>query len=243
MADKYSGVWINETSSSGEIYQAFIPAKLEASISKAAGKSEWIKVYTNIDQKIKKHCRSNSDNASTAAAAAVSGGNRNGNNPHIALTLSGLVKLNSEIFGLTKSGFRSGPAWVGGISPRHAWYVAPPANRIKGLVRDALFFANDATCPASMVGIVLLLQLLLIHPFVDGNGRTARAIFQRWIHKQLGDSQCVAPWLELLWQFKGMHIHRCSLALRDSGSWNEWFHFCSSTFESLSLEATPRSAY
>ena len=66
-------------------------------------------------------------------------------------------------------------------------FVPPKAKEIKGRL-DALFeFANDSEHPfihPVIKGIILHFWLAYIHPFVDGNGRVARALFYWYLMKK-----------------------------------------------------------
>lgn len=61
------------------------------------------------------------------------------------------------------------------------WFVPPPANELDQRLKQLLLFANDES-QAPFVhplvrAIVLHFWLAYLHPFVDGNGRMARALF------------------------------------------------------------------
>ncbi|MEZ5251194.1 MAG: Fic family protein [Ilumatobacteraceae bacterium] len=52
----------------------------------------------------------------------------------------------------------------------------PPATAVEALMAEAVDTANDADRPAIVRAAWLTFTALSIHPFVDGNGRTARAL-------------------------------------------------------------------
>ena len=56
-------------------------------------------------------------------------------------------------------------------------YVPPPGSDIADLMAGAIHVANDAPAPAIARAGWLCATTLAIHPFVDGNGRTARLLF------------------------------------------------------------------
>lgn len=62
-------------------------------------------------------------------------------------------------------------------------YEAGPAEEVETEVEALLKWANDsrAIVPAVIVAGVLHYQLVTIHPFADGNGRTARALTTLWL--------------------------------------------------------------
>lgn len=93
-----------------------------------------------------------------------------------ALSVPNMVAMNHCLAG-NGGGVRAGPMWVGAPNPGDAWYVAPPANLVPSLLLDLVRFCIDERVPLTLRASVGFNQLLLIHPFRDGNGRTARALF------------------------------------------------------------------
>jgi Fic family protein len=75
--------------------------------------------------------------------------------------------------------------WIGGTSynPFGAAFVPPPPEEVRRLLLDLCAFCNDDSLPAVAQAAIAHAQFETIHPFVDGNGRTGRAlvhmIFQR----------------------------------------------------------------
>ena len=68
--------------------------------------------------------------------------------------------------------------WVGGSDyhPCSAAFVPPPHELVDGLLSDLSVFCNDDSLPAIAQAAIAHAQLETIHPFVDGNGRTGRAL-------------------------------------------------------------------
>ena len=68
--------------------------------------------------------------------------------------------------------------WIGGSSynPCSAAYVPPPHEMVRELLEDLARFCNDDSLPAVAQAAVAHAQFETIHPFVDGNGRTGRAL-------------------------------------------------------------------
>ena len=56
-------------------------------------------------------------------------------------------------------------------------FAHPPATMVEELVEAALHMANHADAPACARAAWLTFTMLAIHPFVDGNGRTSRALY------------------------------------------------------------------
>lgn len=68
--------------------------------------------------------------------------------------------------------------WIGGsaYNPCSAAYVPPPPVLVGALVDDLCAFCNRDDLPAVAQAAIAHAQFETIHPFVDGNGRTGRAL-------------------------------------------------------------------
>lgn len=68
--------------------------------------------------------------------------------------------------------------WIGGsdYNPCSAAYVPPPPEEVPRLLADLAAFCNDDGLPAVVQAAIAHAQFETIHPFVDGNGRTGRAL-------------------------------------------------------------------
>ena len=68
--------------------------------------------------------------------------------------------------------------WIGGSSfnPCSAVFVPAPHERVRELMEDLCAFCNHDTLPAVVQAAIAHAQFETIHPFVDGNGRTGRAL-------------------------------------------------------------------
>lgn len=68
--------------------------------------------------------------------------------------------------------------WIGGSSynPCSAAFVPPPHDRVQALLEDLCRFCNDDSLPAVAQAALAHAQFETIHPFIDGNGRTGRAL-------------------------------------------------------------------
>ncbi len=70
--------------------------------------------------------------------------------------------------------------WIGGSSfnPCTAVFVPAPPEHIRALLEDLCAFVADDDLPAVAQAAIAHAQFETIHPFVDGNGRTGRALIQ-----------------------------------------------------------------
>lgn len=68
--------------------------------------------------------------------------------------------------------------WIGGsaYNPCSASFVPPPPEYVPDLLEDLCSFCNDDSLPALAQAAIAHAQFETIHPFVDGNGRTGRAL-------------------------------------------------------------------
>jgi Fic family protein len=68
--------------------------------------------------------------------------------------------------------------WIGGSSynPCSAAYVPPPPEDVADLLRDLMHYAGGDDHSALVQAAIAHAQFETIHPFVDGNGRTGRAL-------------------------------------------------------------------
>ncbi|MEO6990912.1 MAG: Fic family protein [Candidatus Baltobacteraceae bacterium] len=73
---------------------------------------------------------------------------------------------------------RSEQNWIGGTSfnPFSAAFVPPPPEDVPTLLDDLCAFCNEDSLPAVAQAAIAHAQFETIHPFVDGNGRTGRAL-------------------------------------------------------------------
>ncbi len=73
---------------------------------------------------------------------------------------------------------REAQNWIGGSDyhPCEAAFVPPPPELVGELVEDLVAFCNDDSLPAVAQAAIAHAQFETIHPFVDGNGRTGRAL-------------------------------------------------------------------
>jgi len=74
--------------------------------------------------------------------------------------------------------FREEQNWIGGsdYNPCSAAFVPPPHEDVPELVSDLCAFCNTDDLPAVAQAAIAHAQFETIHPFVDGNGRTGRAL-------------------------------------------------------------------
>lgn len=73
---------------------------------------------------------------------------------------------------------RQAQNWMGGsdYNPCGAAFVPPPPEFVDGLMIDLIAFCNSSMLPVVAQAAMAHAQFETIHPFIDGNGRTGRAL-------------------------------------------------------------------
>ena len=89
--------------------------------------------------------------------------------------------------------------WIGGNSynPCSAAYVPPPPEHVGKLLEDLCAFCNTNELPAVAQAAIAHAQFETIHPFVDGNGRTGRAVIHLVLRRR-GLARHVLPPVSLV---------------------------------------------
>ena len=111
--------------------------------------------------------------------------------------------------------------WIGGsdFNPCTAAFVPPPPDRVPGLLEDLCSFCNSGALPSVIQAAIAHAQFETIHPFVDGNGRTGRALIHV-ILKRRGLAQKVLPPISLVLATWSADYVESLTATRYVGSWS-----------------------
>jgi Fic family protein len=85
--------------------------------------------------------------------------------------------------------------WIGGsaYNPCSAVFVPPPHESVLGLLEDLCAFCNDDSLPAVPQAAIAHAQFETIHPFVDGNGRTGRALIHLVLRRRGLETRVLVP--------------------------------------------------
>jgi Fic family protein len=85
--------------------------------------------------------------------------------------------------------------WIGGTAynPCSAAYVPPPAEDVLPLLEDLAEFCNSDMLPAVAQAAIAHAQFETIHPFVDGNGRTGRALIHLILRRRGLSTRLLVP--------------------------------------------------
>jgi Fic family protein len=100
-----------------------------------------------------------------------------------AITVEHLLSIHERLLAGTRieahgGRLREEQNWIGGNSynPCSAAFVPPPFERVPSLLDDLCAFCNQDSLPAIAQAAIAHAQFETIHPFIDGNGRTGRAL-------------------------------------------------------------------
>jgi Fic family protein len=127
--------------------------------------------------------------------------------------------------------FREGPVHVTNSESQDIVYEGPPAEMVPDLVQELLDWLNNpAPCNVLIKAAMAHLNLTMIHPYRDGNGRMAR-ILQTFVLAQDG---ILDPRFSSIEEYVGRNsgYYYSVLAEVGQGSWNPqnsalpWIKFC-----------------
>lgn len=101
----------------------------------------------------------------------------------VSISLAGLLEVHRRLLEGTRLAEHGGKIrtqqnWIGGsnYNPCGAAFVPPPFEKVEALLDDLCAFCNSDSLPAVAQAAIAHAQFETIHPFIDGNGRTGRAL-------------------------------------------------------------------
>jgi len=126
--------------------------------------------------------------------------------------------------------WRPGPVFVRNEQTETIVYEGPPGDDVPALIAEMLRDLEDSKAPILVKAAMAHLNLTMIHPFSDGNGRMARCL-QTLV---LAKDRVVAPIFSNIEEFLGRNTGAYYAVLEDvgAGSWNPhrdarpWIRFC-----------------
>ena len=91
--------------------------------------------------------------------------------------------------------FRTEPVWIGGSGayPHGAQFVPPHHERLPAGIEDLCAFLERTDLPLVAHAAVAHAQFETIHPFVDGNGRTGRALVHAMLRHGRATTRTTVP--------------------------------------------------
>lgn len=117
-----------------------------------------------------------------------------------AVSVDGLLRVHEELLRGTRLDEHAGRIreeqnWIGGsgFNPCSAAFVPPPQEYVKSLLEDLCTFANQSDLPAVAQAALAHAQFETIHPFIDGNGRSGRALIHVILRRRGLAPRILAP--------------------------------------------------
>ena len=101
------------------------------------------------------------------------------------LTIEAIARIHEALMapaGVSFGGaIRQEQVWIGGTpySPHEALFVPPVASRVPGCLDDLIAFSRRDDLGPIAKAALLHAQFETIHPFIDGSGRTGRALLSK----------------------------------------------------------------
>ncbi len=127
--------------------------------------------------------------------------------------------------------WRPGPIWIRNEASGDVVYEGPPADEVPGLVEELTYdLSTDSETPVLVRAAMAHLNLVMIHPFRDGNGRMSRCL-QTLV---LAREQILAPQFSSIEEYLGRNTQSYYRVLKQVGAetWRPqrdaraWVRFC-----------------
>ena len=151
---------------------------------------------------------------------------------HSPMTVERLFSWHGDIVagtpGVVGGRFRTGSIYVVSGKYRNTGivYEAPPASAVAGMMDDLISFVNHSRYPDPIVSAIAHYFLVAVHPFEDGNGRTARMLSDYILQRNSDMLPAVLVSSEIKKQQKE-YYEILSITSRSSSmditEWVEWF--------------------
>jgi len=120
--------------------------------------------------------------------------------PGDSISVDDLLAFHRRLLGGTRLDVHAGiirteQNWIGGgdYKPSGADFVPPPPEYVEALLDDLFAFCNSDGLPAVAQAAMAHAQFETIHPFVDGNGRSGRALIHLVLRRRGLALQVLAP--------------------------------------------------
>ncbi len=146
-----------------------------------------------------------------------------------ALTVDDILAIHDRLMVLPRERrfagrLRDVQNWIGrGSTPRDAEFVPPPEDQVPGLMSDLVDYLNRDDLSPIVQSAVAHAQFETIHPFVDGNGRTGRALIHIVLRRGAVASRIVPPVSVVLATNRSRYVD--GLTAYRQGDLNGWLLF------------------
>ncbi len=161
-----------------------------------------------------------------------------------AVTLDDLVSIHAALMATAPNAriagvVRTEQNWIGGnnYNPCGASFVGPPPEEVPRLLEDLCHAMNDDGLPPVIQAGLVHAQFEVIHPFLDGNGRTGRALIHVVLRRRGLTPMYVPPISVVLAGDKGSYIAGLDAYAR--GDVDDWLTtFAAATAQSAGLASS-----
>jgi Fic family protein len=161
-----------------------------------------------------------------------------------AVTLDDLVRIHAALMATAPNAHvaglvRTDQNWIGGnnYNPCGASFVGPPPQEVPRLLEDLCAAINDDALPPVIQAGLVHAQFEVIHPFLDGNGRTGRALIHVVLRRRGLTPVYVPPISVVLAGDKGSYI--AGLDAYAQGDVDAWLTtFAAATAQSAGLASS-----
>lgn len=116
--------------------------------------------------------------------------------------------------------------WIGaeGCKIEEAYFYPPATSRVRLLIHNLEhYFRSHDLDPLVQIAIGFA-QLLIIHPFMDGNGRVGRVLIPFLSHQKKLLSQ-PALWMSEYFEENRLEYFQKLFAISENEAWEEWIYF------------------
>ena len=140
----------------------------------------------------------------------------------LACKIHGIIQQDS----LEKGKIRKRQNWIGeeGSSIEKAWFLPPKASLLASFLKNLFLYAEKKEEEPLIQIALFFAQFLLLHPFMNGNGRVARLLattlfFQKKITTE------ISLFLGHYFKKHRLEYNRRLFAISEENDWENWIHF------------------
>lgn len=143
--------------------------------------------------------------------------------------LAELTRANSLLCGQSgmPSTWRAAPVWVGRVPRERSVAEGADPKEIPRLMA-VWSKLHERSLPLSLLIAVSTLRFLQIHPFLDGNGRSARWMALRLARRNPSLFDGLSALILGVWAKGAAFRHACSASVVECGDWGPWLDAWSS---------------
>jgi Fic family protein len=122
--------------------------------------------------------------------------------------------------------YRSKQNWIGpeGCKREEARFFPPPPGKMRTAMQDLLDYCNSKQKDPLIHIAIIIAQFLIIHPFMDGNGRTARILIPLLARQKKVLSHPLLFFSRYLKDHRATYFQNL-FDITQKRKWEQWIHF------------------